>query len=375
MVRDLLAGTGGTFSAPAVNYYQTETDTLKTAENAAQVFLGMRVQCAQCHNHPFDRWTMDDYYGFAALFAQVKRKDGGDPREKIVFDGGGEVKHPVTGRVVAPKFLGGETPDFKEAYRGKTRREALAEWLTSPENPYFARNVANLVWAHHTGRGVVEPVDDVRVSNPPANAALLDALADRLIDSGFDVKALVRDVCESRTYQLATRANPSNAADAANFAKAPLRRIRAEVLLDGVNAVTNSPDKFRGLPLGSRAVEIADGNTSTYFLDTFGRAKRETVCSCEVRVDPNLSQALHLINGAGHEKVARGKVVETLLKGGAEPADVLAEITARCLSREPTAAELAALGETLAEDGGDPRGVLEDYFWAVLNSREFLFNH
>ena len=375
MVRDLLAGTGGTFSAPAVNYYQTETDTLKTAENAAQVFLGMRVQCAQCHNHPFDRWTMDDYYGFAALFAQVKRKNGADPREKIVYDGGGAVKHPVTGETVEPKFLGGAAPDFKEAYRGKTRREALAEWLTSPENPYFARNVANLVWAHHTGRGVVEPVDDVRVSNPPANAALLDALADRLVESGFDVKALVRDVCNSRTYQLATRANPSNAADAANFAKAPLRRIRAEVLLDGVNAVTNSPDKFRGLPLGSRAVEIADGNTSTYFLDTFGRAKRETVCSCEVRTDPNLSQALHLINGAGHEKVARGKVVETLLKDGAEPADVLAEITARCLSREPTDAELAALAAALAEDGADPRGVLEDYFWAVLNSREFLFNH
>ena len=375
MVRDLLAGTGGTFSTPAVNFYQTETDTLKTAENVAQVFLGMRVQCAQCHNHPFDRWTMDDYYGFAALFAQVKRKTGADPRERIVYDGGGGVKHPVTGENVAPKFLGGETPDFEGDHRGKTRRQAAAEWLTSPENPYFARNVANIVWAHHLGRGVVEPVDDVRVSNPPANAALLDALADRLVDSGFDVKALVRDVCTSRTYQLATRANPTNAADAANFARAPLRRIRAEVLLDAVNAVTESPDKFRGLPLGSRAVEIADGNTSTYFLDTFGRAKRETVCSCEVRTDPNLSQALHLINGAGHDKVRRGKVVETLLKGGAEPADVLAEITARCLSREPTDAETAALEDVLAENGADPRAVLEDYFWAVLNSREFLFNH
>ena len=375
MVFDLLAGTGGTFSTPAVNFYQTETDTLKTAENVAQVFLGMRVQCAQCHNHPFDRWTMDDYYGFAALFAQVKRKNGDDPREKIIFDGGGAVKHPVTGATVEPKFLGGEAPDFGGDDRGKTRREAVAEWLTSSDNPYFARNVANVVWAHHTGRGVVEPVDDVRVSNPPANAALLDALADRLVESGFDVKALVRDVCTSRTYQLATRANPTNAGDSANFARAPMRRIRAEVLLDGINAVTNAPDKFRGLPLGSRAVEIADGNVSNYFLDTFGRAKRETVCSCEVRTDPNLSQALHLVNGAGHAKVRQGKVVETLLNDGAEPADVLAEITARCLSREPTAAEVAALGEVLSEDGADPRAVLEDYFWAVLNSREFLFNH
>ena len=375
-VRDLLASTGGTFDTPAVNFYQTETDTLKTAENVAQVFMGMRVQCAQCHNHPFDRWTMDDYYGFAAFFAQVGRKQGGDPREAVVFNkGGGEVKHPVTGANVAPKFLGGEVPDFKTEHAGEDRRAVLAEWLTSPENPYFARNVVNIVWAHHTGRGIVEPVDDVRVSNPPANAPLLDALAERFVAGGYDLKGLVRDVCNSRTYQLATRANRTNAADAANFAKAPLRRIRAEALLDSINAVTNAPDKFRGLPLGSRAVQIADGNVSNYFLDTFGRAKRETVCSCEVRTDPNLSQALHLLNGtAAHDKIAQGKVVETLLKDGADPRAALAEITVRCLSREPTDAELAALDDVLAEDD-DPRGVLEDYFWAVLNSREFLFNH
>ena len=251
----------------------------------------------------------------------------------------------------------------------------LAEWLTSPENPYFARNLVNLVWAHHTGRGIVEPVDDVRVSNPPANAALLDALAERFVESGYDLKGLVRDICNSRTYQLATRANRTNAADAANFARAPMRRIRAEVLLDSVNAVTGAPDKFRGLPLGSRAVQIADGNTSNYFLDTFGRAKRETVCSCEVRTDPNLSQALHLLNGtAAHNKIQQGKVVQALLQEGTEPAAVLEEITARTLSREPTDLEAAALQEALAA-GDDPRGVLEDYFWAVLNSREFLFNH
>ena len=388
-VRELLSSSGGTFDNPATNFYQTERDTLKTAENVAQVFMGMRVQCAQCHNHPFDRWTMDDYYGFAAFFAQVGRKNSDDPREKIIYNrGGGAVKHPVTNQNVEPKFLGGEQPDFRrdERYKGRDRREALAEWLTSEENPYFARNVVNLVWSHFTGRGIVEPVDDVRISNPPANAALLDALAERFVESGYDLKGLVRDICASRTYQLATRTNPTNAADAANFAHAKLRRMRAEVLLDSINAVTESPEKFDGLPMGSRAVQIPDGNTSTYFLDTFGRATRETVCSCEVRVDPNLSQALHLLNGSTvHDKIERGKVVDALLKGreaeGDEeavepltPAETLAEITYRCLSREPTAAERAALQEAL-DAGEEPKAVLEDYFWAVLNSREFLFNH
>ena len=378
MVRELLGSSGGTFEVPATNYYQVETDTLKTSENVAQVFMGMRIQCAQCHNHPFDRWTMDDYYGFASFFSQVGRKRAADPRERIVYNrNGGEVPHPVTNKPVPPRFLGGASPDFKNdpEYRGRDRREVVAEWLTSEENPYFARNFVNIVWAHHTGRGIVEPVDDVRVSNPPANAELLSALADRFVKSGYDLKALVKDICASRTYQLATRTNRTNFADEANFAHAKLRRIRAEVLLDSLNAVTDSPEKFQGLPLGSRAVEIPDGNTSTYFLDTFGRAKRETVCSCEVRVDPNLSQALHLLNGdAVTGKIGKGKLVESLLKEGREPAEVLGEITARALSREPTDRERAALQEALAA-GDDPRAVLEDYFWAVLNSREFLFNH
>ncbi|QDT14535.1 DUF1549 and DUF1553 domain-containing protein [Alienimonas californiensis] len=389
MVRELLASSGGTFDTPATNYYRTERDTLKVAENVAQVFMGMRIQCAQCHNHPFDRWTMEDYYGFAAFFAQVSTKNSDDPRERIVYNrGGGEVKHPLTNENMAPKFLGGIQPDFQadERFKGRDRREVLAKWLTSEENPYFARNIVNLVWAHFTGRGIVEPVDDVRVSNPPANEALLDALAQRFIESGYDLKGLVRDICASRTYQLATRTNPTNVGDTANFASAKLRRMRAEVLLDSINAVTESPEKFNGLPLGSRAVEIADGNTSTYFLTTFGRASRETVCSCEVRVEPNLAQALHLLNGnTVHDKVQRGKVVETLLKGvegkdGAEsvppmePVEVLEEITLRCLARQPTDAEKKALEEALAA-GEAPQAVLEDYFWAVLNSREFLFNH
>ncbi|MFM7059284.1 MAG: DUF1549 domain-containing protein, partial [Planctomycetota bacterium] len=195
MVQELLGARGGSFANPAVNYYQTETETLKTAENVAQVFMGMRIQCAQCHNHPFDRWTMDDYYGFAAFFSQIGRKTGEDPRETIIFNsGGGEVNHLVGGRAMPPKFLGGATPELA----GRDRRQVLGEWLASPENPYFAKNLANIVWSHFLGRGIIDEVDDVRVSNPPANAELLDELGKRFTSYNFDFRLLVRDICMSR---------------------------------------------------------------------------------------------------------------------------------------------------------------------------------
>ena len=372
MVKMLLSAEGGTFSNPATNYFQNEQDRLKTAENVAQVFMGMRIQCAQCHNHPFDRWTMDDYYSFAAFFAQIGRKAGADPRETIVFNaGGGEVNHLVGGRVMPPKFLGGAVPDVV----GKDRREVLAEWLASAENPYFAKNLANIVWAHFLGRGIVHEVDDVRVSNPPVNAPLLEELAKRFTEYKYDFKQLVRDICTSRTYQLSTRTNETNELDDRNFSHAALRRIRAELLLDIISQVTETKDKFAGLPLGARAVQIADGNTGTYFLMTFGRATRETVCSCEVKMEPNLGQALHLINGESvHAKVLQGGVVARLLEAGKTPPQVVSELYLRCLSRPPTADEAAAIDGQLAA-AADPRAALEDVFWALLNSREFVFNH
>ncbi len=229
MVRELLGSKGGTFTDPATNYYQVERDTLKTAENVAQVFMGMRIQCAQCHNHPFDRWTMDDYYSFSAFFSQIGRKRGEDPRELIIFNsGGGEVKHPVDNRVMTPKFLGGATPDLA----GRDRREVVAEWLVSADNPYFATNLANIVWAHFLGQGIIEQVDDVRVSNPASNPELLDALGKKFIEYDYDFKRIVKDICTSLAYQRSTQANESNAADTRNFAKTDLRRIRAEILLD-----------------------------------------------------------------------------------------------------------------------------------------------
>ncbi len=372
MVQELLGARGGSFANPAVNYYQTETETLKTAENVAQVFMGMRIQCAQCHNHPFDRWTMDDYYGFAAFFSQIGRKQGEDPRETIIFNsGGGEVTHLVGGRVMKPKFLGGVEPDLT----GKDRRQVMAEWLASPENPYFAKNLANIVWAHFFGRGIIQEVDDVRISNPPVNAELLDELGRKFTDYNYDFRKLVRDICTSRTYQLSTTTNESNASDHKNFAHAELRRIRAEVLLDCISSVTSTQDKFPGLPTGARAVQIADGNTATYFLTTFGRAKRESVCSCEVKMEPNLSQALHLINGdTSNAKIAQGGLVPTRLKEGKTPADIITEMFMRCFTRRPSEKELASLTAIVAEQQ-NPQEALEDIFWSLLNSREFLFNH
>jgi hypothetical protein len=377
LVRELLSAKGGTFTEPATNYFQHERDTLKTAENVAQVFMGMRIQCAQCHNHPFDRWTMDDYYGFANFFAQIGRKRGEDPRETIVFNSGsGDVKHPVGGRVVPPKFLGGAVPDTQ----GRDRREVLADWLASPANEYFGRNLVNIVWAHFFGSGIVDEVDDVRVSNPPVNKALLDVLATRFVESKYDFKQLVREICTSNAYQRSTQANETNADDDRNFSKARLRRIRSEVLLDVVTAATATQNKFQGLPLGARAVQIADGNTSSYFLTTFGRATRGTACSCEVKMEPNLSQALHLLNGdTVQEKIASGGVVKRMLDENRSAEQIVEEIYLRTLTRMPTEKERTALLEILQDPAAqDPAAIqrnLEDSFWAILNSREFVFNH
>ncbi len=374
IVQQLLSATGGTFTNSATCYYQVETDRLKIAENTAQVFMGMRIQCAQCHNHPFDRWTMNDYYSFAAFFSQIGRKQGEDPRETIVFNGGGgEVSHPISGKVMEPKFLGGGVADVK----GKDRREVLANWLVSADNPYFSRNLSNVVFQHFMGRGIIDPVDDVRVSNPAVNPELLDALAAHFRDYHYDFKRFVRDICASRTYQLATHTNPTNEADDRNFSHAAIRRIRAEVLLDCISQVTETQEKFKGLPLGSRAVQIADGETTNYFLTTFGRAKRETVCSCEVSMEPNLSQALHLLNGDNSQgRVINGGLVPKLIAEKKSPREIIDELYQRCFSRKPTEDEMSRLMTLVTPAAPDEqRKVLEDVFWALLNSEEFMFNH
>ena len=372
IVQELLSSAGGTFKSPATNFYQIERDTLKVTENVAQVFMGMRIQCAQCHNHPFDRWTMDDYYSFASFFSQIGRKNAEDPREVIVFNRrSGDVKHPVGGRTMTPKFLGGAEPEIT---RAQDRRAILAKWLASADNPFFAPNLANIIWAHFFGIGIIEPVDDVRVSNPASNPELLAALAKRFTEYNYDFKRLVYDICTSRTYQLGTRTNDSNAADTRNFAHGRIRRLRAEVLLDVITQVTQTKNKFKGLPLGARAVQIADGNVGNYFLTTFGRATRETVCSCEVKMEPSLSQALHLINGdIVQSRIRSGDLTGQLLKVY-PPAEVLRQLYLRTLCRPPSADEQAAILGQLQNEP-DKKAVMDDVFWALLNSKEFIFTH
>jgi hypothetical protein len=372
MVRELISASGGTFVNPPANYYQLERDTLKLSENVAQAFLGMRLQCAQCHNHPFDRWTMDDYYGFAAFFRRIGRKQGADPREFIIHDtGSGEMNHPLTNTPVAPKFPGGDRPKVDD----RDRREALANWMTSPDNPWFARHVANVAWTHFLGRGIVHEPDDVRVSNPPSNGPLLDELGRRFASSGWDFRRLVRDIVASNTYQRSCEVNETNKLDDVNFSHAAVRRIRAEVLLDVLSQVTNTKNKFPGLPLGARAVQVADGRTTNYFLTTFGRATREDVCSCAVRMDPNLSQALHMLNGdAANQRIREGGLVAAWMKEGRPDTEIVDDLFVRCYCRRPTERERI---ETIVTVQAAPNrtAALEDVFWALLNSPEFLFNH
>ncbi len=372
IVHNVIAASGGTFHQPTTNYYQTETSPTVLAENVAQVFLGMRIQCAQCHNHPFDRWTMDDYYGFAAFFAQVGYKQASDPRELTIYNKAeGEITHPVHQESVTPKFLGGDVPRIGQ----RDRRVVLADWLTAKDNPFFARNLANRIWAHFLGRGIVDPVDDVRVSNPPTNPELLDALAEHLVEYQFDLKQLARDICRSHTYQRSVKTNPTNLLDDRNFSHAQIRRVQAEVLLDCLSQATNAPTRFPGQPENTRAVHLYDARVSNYFLTTFGRGTRQTPCACEVKVEPNLSQALHLINGKTIQaKIRDGAFVEQQLKDGKTPLQVAEELYLRCFSRSPTDKERTQIS-SLLQGTEAPAEELEDLFWAMLNSKEFLFNH
>lgn len=373
MVRELITAEGGFFRDPPVQYFRRVGEPTKLAENVAQVFMGTRIQCARCHNHPFDRWTMDDYYSFSAFFAQLgSKRNWEDTRELIVFDkGSGEVRHPQDQRIMTPKFLGGRIPQVT----GRDRRAVLAEWLTAADNPWFARNLANRIWAQYFGRGIVDPVDDVRISNPPSNPALLDALSRKLVDYQFDFRRLILDIATSRTYQQSVSYNDSNRHDVANFSRARFRRPRAEVLHDCLCQATDSPTRLGGFPLGTRAVQMPVASMTTYFLETFGRSDRETVCTCEVDVEPSLSQALHLINGeTTWGKIRHAGLVRRLLGQYEDPHRVVEELYIRCLTRKPTTEEMEHLA-TLLESAQDRGQVLEEIFWALLNSKEFLFNH
>ncbi|MFM8273876.1 MAG: DUF1553 domain-containing protein, partial [Gemmata sp.] len=283
-----------------------------------------------------------DYYGFAAFFAGVNLKRGGEGREVIVTNNNSAntTAHPVDGRRMKPKFLGGAAPDVE----GQDPRKALAKWLTAADNAAFRETMANTIWAHFFGRGIVDPVDDVRISNPPSNKELLEAIGQKLADYKFDQKRLVRDICNSRTYQLSATPNATNELDEIYFSHSYVRRLRAEVLLDSITRITGTEDRFNLSPPGTRAVQIHTGEVSNYFLTTFGRAPRETACSCEVNKEANLSQALHLVNGDTiTNKVAQGKLLPALLAEKKTPEEVIEEMYLRALCRKPTEREKKGL--------------------------------
>ena len=397
--RELIASRGSTYSTPAANYYRALRDPEIRAEATAQVFLGVRLQCAKCHNHPFERWTQADYHSFAAFFARVQYRivsnDRSDRFDKHEFDGEqvvwiareGEVRHPRTGEVLAPHFLGAPTPAFAP---GDDRPGALAEWVTRPDNPFFARAQANRIWQHLLGRGIVEPNDDARESNPPVNGPLLDALAADLVAGHFDLRHLVRTILNSRVYQLSSVPNATNADDETNFSHALIRPLQAEQLYDAAARTLEASTKFEGQPAGTRAgqlpgVRVGRGkdagrdrknNDGEQFLQTFGKPERSLSCECERSDDTTLAQAFQLITGPVLNRMLTAKKnrISKLLASGAAPEAIVEELYLASLSRFPKPHEREA-GVALLTKSADRRSAAEDLAWGLVNAKEFLLRH
>jgi hypothetical protein len=363
LVRELVTAKGSTFSNGPANYFRIANTPPELTEATSQLFLGIRLQCAKCHNHPYEPITQTDYYGFAAFFARVGNKQSqefglfGDERV-IIARPDGEVRHPRTGQVLVPTPLGGQP-----ATGTADRRLALADWLTAKDNRYFARNLANRLFAYLMGRGLVEPIDDLRATNPASNPELLDALADHLVKSGYDQKQLLKLILNSRLYQLDSRPTRANAADTKFFSHYQVKRLPAEVLLDAIDLATGTRTKFEKVPLGTRAIELPDAKYNNYFLGTFGKPRREAVCECERVSEPNLAQALHTLNGDVIEaKIADAKGrVAALVTGKKSPDEAVAELYLATVSRRPTAEEQAACRKLLAESP-DPKAFYQDLF-------------
>jgi hypothetical protein len=382
VIREVIFSGGSTFSNPAANYYRIARDPQNLAETTAQLFFGIRMQCAKCHNHPFERWTQDDYYSMSAFFARVKqRKDTVDPGDKTGKDGAeviyvdrtGEVKQPRTGKDMPPRFLGGAIADVGP---GKDRREALAKWMSGPTNPFVPKSVVNRVWYHLMGRGIVDPVDDFRDSNPSANDDLLDALGKDFVNSKFDIKHVIRTIMNSRTYQLSARTNQFNKDDSKYFSHAVTKLHTAEQLFDALCYVTDVPEKFAGFALGTRAVQLPDGEVNHPFLKTFGQPARELACECEREGDSNLAQALQLINGPAVNDRLRNATnrIGKLIAAKKTDREILDELFLVTLTRPPTDSESQAMLSHVTAQM-DKRRAWEDVHWALINSKEFLFRH
>jgi uncharacterized protein DUF1549/uncharacterized protein DUF1553 len=389
--RDILAARGSTYARPEANYYRALRDPQSRAEATAQVFLGVRLQCAKCHNHPFERWTQTDYHSLSAFFARVdyrivenNRKDKFDKHEfdgeQIVYeDRTGEAVHPRTKETLPPRFLGADTPALDP---DADRLQALADWVAAPDNPFFARAQANRVWRELMGRGVVDPDDDFRASNPPVNGPLLDALAKDFAEHQFDLRRLVRTIMNSRTYQLSAVPNETNRDDETNFSHALVRPLQAEQLLDALGRATGAPQKFPGLEPGLRACQLpgvktgADRKSSDdgeRFLSSFGKPGRSLSCDCERSDDATLNQAFQLLTGPvlNHMLTEPDNRIGRLLAAGKSDGEIVEELYFAALCRPPSEKERAGALALVGRER-DRRRALEDVLWGLVNAKEFL---
>lgn len=391
MVRQIVVSRGSTLDNGAANFYALHQDPTDMAETVSQAFLGMSIQCAKCHNHPLEKWTNDQYYGFANLFARVKAKGwGGDFRSgdgnRIIYtDDEGELLQPSRGYAQPPTPLDGPSLAFNAP---GDRRAALADWLTSPKNPYFTRAIVNRVWADFLGEGLIEKVDDIRLTNPPSNEKLMAALEKFLVAEKYDLKKLMAVILRSSTYQRSSEPLPGNQADTRFYSHYYPRRLSAEVLLDAVSQSTGVPTKFKQAtmkgdetieaPAGTRALQLPDANVASYFLSTFGRPSRLITCECERSDEPSMVQVLHLVNGdtVNLKLQSPESRIAKQLAAKQSPEEIIEELYLLTLSRQPTAQEKSKLAaEITAAPEAERRAVVEDLYWSVMSSKEFLFQH
>jgi hypothetical protein len=372
-VREIVTAEGPLGEVGPASFYKAVTKPGEAASTLSQVFLGVRIACAECHHHPFDRWSQADFYGMQAFFTPVAVR-GGPRDEALLASGPAEAKNPRTGETSFAHALAVSSP--RELPKGDPR-PALADWMTAPDNPWFARNLANRLWAHFVGRGLVEPVDDVRATNPPSNPELLDALARSFVESKYDVKQLIRTITASRVYELSSSPNATNERDQQNASRALFKRIDAEVLLDMVCQATGVPEKFAGVPVGSRAIQLWDSKVPHYFLKLFGRPVRVSACECERAHEPGVAQVLHLLNSPEiHAKLAHdGGTVARLVREKADDTALAEELYLTFCSRYPTEKEKQVAVEHLKKNAIKRREAAEDLAWSLMNSLEFVFNH
>lgn len=384
-IRAILAATGDEAAHPPVVWFKELTDYPQYVDDTAQVFLGQRLACANCHHHPFEKWSQDDYWGLAAFFGRVGRKQiqetGGHANQpwtslRVVVQREGQVVNKRTGQPAKPKALDAPPLDLAP---GEDPRQKLVDWMVDPKNPFVAKAVANRMWAHFFGRGIVEPLDDMRATNPACNDELLEALAQDFVRHGWSLKRLAKNIAKSRTYQLSAAANERNRQDKQNFSRFYPRRLAAEVLFDAVNQAAGAPLGFGGLPgdrfAPKRAIELPDEAYTTYFLEVFGKPVRSSACECERVSEASLAQILHLVNSEEvQQKIARpGGRAELLAKDGRPEGERIAELFLWCFGRSPTPGEMAAAQAHLAKLG--PKKGFENLLWALINSKEFLFVH